>query len=83
MCLLDCSALQQSFHAAGVFLYVHGGLVSGAGQDVQNFILPFQLCLCLQGKVLQLHQHLFEFLGLSLTDRWLEDMHLQLGQISC
>lgn len=27
--------------------------------------------------------HLFEFLGLSLTDRWLDDMHLQLGQISC
>lgn len=27
--------------------------------------------------------HLFEFLGLSLTDRWLEDMHLQLGQLSC
>lgn len=26
--------------------------------------------------------HLFEFLGFSLTDRWLEDMHLQLGQIS-
>lgn len=27
--------------------------------------------------------HLFEFLGLSLTDRWLEDVHLQLGQLSC
>lgn len=26
--------------------------------------------------------HLFELLCLSLTDRWLEDMHLQLGQIS-
>lgn len=52
------SELQQSLHAAGVLLYVHGGSVSGAGQVVQNFILSFQLCLCLQGKVLQLHQHL-------------------------
>lgn len=52
------SELQQSLHAAGVLVYVHGGSVSGAGQDVQHFILSFQLCLCLQGKVLQLHQHL-------------------------
>lgn len=50
--------LQQSLHAAGVLLYVHGGSISGAGQDVQNFILSFQLCLSLQGEVLQLHQHL-------------------------
>lgn len=27
--------------------------------------------------------HLSELLSLSLTDRWLEDMHLQLGQLSC
>lgn len=27
--------------------------------------------------------HLFEFLSLSLTDRWLEDLYLQLGQLSC
>lgn len=27
--------------------------------------------------------HLLEFLGLSLTDRRLEDLHLQLGQLSC
>lgn len=52
------SELQQPFHAAGVLIYVHGGSVSGASQVVQNIILPFQLCLCLQGEVLQLHQHL-------------------------
>lgn len=52
------SELQQPLHAAGVLLYVHGGSVGGAGQDVQNLILSFQLCLCLQGQVLQLHQHL-------------------------
>ena len=27
--------------------------------------------------------HLLEFLGLSLADTWLEDLHLQLGQFSC
>lgn len=53
------SELQQSLHAAGVLLYAHGGSVSGAGQHVQNFILSFQLRLCLQGEALQLHQHLF------------------------
>ena len=52
------SQLQQSFHTAGVLIYVHCGSVRGAGQDVQNFILPFQLCLCFQSQVLQLHQHL-------------------------
>lgn len=52
------SELQQPFHTAGVFFYVHGGSVRGACQDVQYFILPFQLRLCLEGKVLQLHQHL-------------------------
>lgn len=26
--------------------------------------------------------HLSELLSLSLTDRWLEDVHLQLGQLS-
>lgn len=41
------SELQQSLHAAGVLSYLHGGSVSGAGQDVQNLILPFQLCFCL------------------------------------
>lgn len=52
------SELQQSLHAAGVLPYLHGGSVSGAGQHVQNLILPFQLCFCLQGQVLQLQQHL-------------------------
>lgn len=52
------SELQQFFHTAGVLLYVHGGSVCGAGQHVQDFILSFQFRLCLQGKVLQLHQHL-------------------------
>lgn len=27
--------------------------------------------------------HLLEFLGLSLTDGRLEDLHLQLGKLSC
>lgn len=27
--------------------------------------------------------HLSEFLSLSLTDRWVDDMHLQMGQLSC
>lgn len=52
------SELQQSLHAAGVLPYLHGGSVSGAGQHVQNLILPFQLRFCLQGQVLQLQQHL-------------------------
>lgn len=52
------SELQQPFHTAGVFLYMRGGSVCGACQDVQNFILPFQLSLRLQGKAFQLHQHL-------------------------
>lgn len=50
--------LQQSLHAAGVLPYLHGGSVGGAGQDVQNLVLPFQLSFCLQGQVLQLQQHL-------------------------
>lgn len=56
--LVARSELQQSLHAAGVLPYLHGGSVSGASQDVQNLILPFQLCFCLQGQVLQLQQHL-------------------------
>lgn len=58
MCPLCQSELQQSLHAAGVLLYVHGGPVSGARQHVQDFVLPFQLGFCLQGEILQLHQHL-------------------------
>lgn len=27
--------------------------------------------------------HLSKFLSLSLTDRWVDDMHLQMGQLSC
>lgn len=52
------SELQQFLHAAGVLPYLHGGSVSGAGQDIQNLVLPFQLRFCLQGQVLQLQQHL-------------------------
>lgn len=52
------SELQQSLHAAGVLSYLHGGSVSGAGQNIQNLILPFQLRFCFQGQVLQLQQHL-------------------------
>lgn len=52
--------LQQPLHPAGVLLYVHGGSVGGAGQSIQSLILPLQLCLGLQGEVLELHQHLWK-----------------------
>lgn len=61
-CRLRCfrPALQEPLHAAGVLLYVHGGSVGGAGQDIQSLIVPLQLRLGLQGEVLELHQHLQE-----------------------
>lgn len=30
-----------------------------------------------------IRSHLSEFLSLSLTDRWVDGMHLQMGQLSC
>lgn len=49
---------QQLSHAASVFVDVRGGVVGGAGDGVERFVLSLQLRLGLQGQVLQLHQHL-------------------------